>query len=41
MDGRPVTVRTLDVGGDKLAAALDVQPGAPTRRSACAPFGSP
>jgi phosphotransferase system enzyme I (PtsI) len=27
MDGRPVTVRTLDVGGDKLAAALDVQPG--------------
>jgi phosphotransferase system enzyme I (PtsI) len=27
MDGRPVTVRTLDVGGDKLAAALDVQQG--------------
>jgi phosphotransferase system enzyme I (PtsI) len=27
MDGRPITVRTLDVGGDKLAAALDVQPG--------------
>jgi len=27
MDGRPVTVRTLDVGGDKLAASLDVQPG--------------
>ncbi len=27
MDGRPVTVRTLDVGGDKLAAAIDVQPG--------------
>lgn len=25
MDGRPVTVRTLDVGGDKLAAALDIQ----------------
>ncbi len=27
MDGRPVTVRTLDVGGDKLAAALDLHPG--------------
>jgi phosphoenolpyruvate-protein phosphotransferase (PTS system enzyme I) len=27
MDGRPITVRTLDVGGDKLAGALDVQPG--------------
>jgi phosphotransferase system enzyme I (PtsI) len=27
MDGRPVTVRTLDVGGDKLAAALDIQQG--------------
>src|SRR5262249_1645442 len=27
MDGRSVTVRTLDVGGDKLAASLDVQPG--------------
>src|SRR6185312_6047492 len=27
MDGRPVTVRTLDVGGDKLAASLDLQQG--------------
>ena len=27
MDGRPITVRTLDVGGDKLAGALDVEPG--------------
>ena len=27
MDGRPVTVRTLDVGGDKLAAALDAHMG--------------
>jgi phosphotransferase system enzyme I (PtsI) len=27
MEGHPVTVRTLDVGGDKLAGALDVQPG--------------
>jgi phosphotransferase system enzyme I (PtsI) len=30
MEGRPVTVRTLDVGGEKLASALgpDVSPGA-------------
>jgi phosphotransferase system enzyme I (PtsI) len=29
MDGRPVTIRTLDVGGEKLAAALGVEaPGA-------------
>jgi len=27
MEGRPVTVRTLDVGGDKLAASLDLQQG--------------
>jgi phosphotransferase system enzyme I (PtsI) len=27
MDGRPVTVRTLDVGGDKLAASLDLEQG--------------
>src|SRR5215468_4548378 len=27
MDGLPVTVRTLDVGGDKLAAALDAHMG--------------
>ncbi|HTH17355.1 MAG TPA: phosphoenolpyruvate--protein phosphotransferase [Magnetospirillum sp.] len=28
MAGRPVTIRTLDVGGDKLAGGLDVQAGA-------------
>ena len=27
MEGRPVTVRTLDVGGDKLAASLDLPQG--------------
>lgn len=26
MDGRPVTIRTLDVGGEKLATALGAQP---------------
>lgn len=28
MEGRPVTVRTLDVGGDKLARGLGISPGA-------------
>ncbi|MGE5518110.1 MAG: phosphoenolpyruvate--protein phosphotransferase [Bacteroidota bacterium] len=28
MAGRPVTIRTLDVGGDKLARSLGIQPGA-------------
>lgn len=28
MAGRPVTIRTLDVGGDKLAAGLGIQTGA-------------
>ncbi|HLO74930.1 MAG TPA: phosphoenolpyruvate--protein phosphotransferase [Magnetospirillum sp.] len=28
MAGRPVTIRTLDVGGDKLARGLGIQPGA-------------
>ena len=27
MDGRPVTIRTLDVGGDKLAHSLGIVPG--------------
>ncbi|MFA6022009.1 MAG: phosphoenolpyruvate--protein phosphotransferase [Rhodospirillales bacterium] len=27
MDGRPVTIRTLDVGGDKLAHSLGIIPG--------------
>ncbi|HSV28119.1 MAG TPA: phosphoenolpyruvate--protein phosphotransferase [Candidatus Omnitrophota bacterium] len=27
MDGRPVTIRTLDVGGDKLAHGLGITPG--------------
>ena len=40
MDGRPMTVRTLDVGGDKLAGGrwpiATAMP--PTRRSACAPI---
>jgi phosphotransferase system enzyme I (PtsI) len=27
MNGRPVTVRTLDVGGDKLARSLGIHPG--------------
>src|SRR5207253_1155905 len=27
MDGRPVTARTLDVGGEKLASALKIQGG--------------
>ena len=27
MGGRPVTIRTLDVGADKLGAALDLKPG--------------
>ncbi len=39
MDGRPVTMRTLDIGGDKLADALSGMTvgRAPIRRSACAP----
>ena len=38
MGGRPVTLRTLDVGGDKLPEALagDAASTPPTRRSACA-----
>lgn len=27
MDGRPLTIRTLDVGGDKLARSLSIHPG--------------
>jgi phosphotransferase system enzyme I (PtsI) len=27
MNGRPVTIRTLDVGADKLGAAVDIKPG--------------
>jgi phosphotransferase system enzyme I (PtsI) len=27
MDGKPVTIRVLDVGGDKLGAAIDIPPG--------------
>ncbi|MBY0510486.1 MAG: phosphoenolpyruvate--protein phosphotransferase, partial [Rhodospirillaceae bacterium] len=27
MHGRPVTIRTLDIGADKLGAALDLKPG--------------
>ena len=33
MDGRPVTVRTIDVGGDKLAPALREQIGEPLEES--------
>ena len=43
LDGKPMTVRTLDVGGDKLAQALAGHHGAERQSGAraCAPSGSP
>jgi phosphotransferase system enzyme I (PtsI) len=34
MDGRPVTVRTLDIGGDKLATSLAAELGPPSNNPA-------
>ena len=39
MEGKPVTLRTLDIGGDKLAGQRS-RPRAPIPRSACARCGS-